>query len=129
MNAGGEVPFDLSAVERFLRERDLARGEPGINGHILHEEEPVPIVEGCCEAQYDDDMSQRSLVAEVKDASGEVTRLEMERYAIFHLPFGSDTLLSEAACRVTIDGKPGRGQFETLWPRAYVETLVAAGER
>jgi hypothetical protein len=55
-----------------------------------------------------------------------VTNLVMERFAIFGLPFGSDSLLSEAACRVSIDGEPGAGQFETLWPRGYIERLVQA---
>jgi hypothetical protein len=50
----------------------------------------------------------------------------MERFAMFRLPFGSDTLLSEAACRVTIDGEPGAGQFETLWPNGYIQRLVGA---
>jgi hypothetical protein len=102
----------------------IARGETGVNGHILRDGEPVPIVAARHTATYDDDMSQRVLHAELTDARGQVTELEMERYAIFHLPFGSDTLLSEAACRVRIDGQTGQGQFETLWPRGYVARLV-----
>jgi hypothetical protein len=104
----------------------IARGEVGVNGHILRDGEPVPLVAAHHTATYDDDMSQRGLIADLTDARGHVTRLEMERYAIFHLPFGSDTLLSEAACRVRIDGEEGQGQFETLWPKGYVERLVGA---
>lgn len=104
----------------------IARGEPGINGHILRDNEPVPIVDGRVQAQYDADMSQSRLEAELVDARGGKTHLEMQRFAIFHLPFGSDTLLSEAACRVRIDGEDGVGQFETLWPRGYVQRLVTA---
>jgi hypothetical protein len=104
----------------------IARGEPGINGYVVRDGQPVAIVDGRCHAEYDDDMSQSRLEAELTDAHGGVTHLEMERFAIFHLPFGSDTLLSEAACRVTIDGEPGAGQFETLWPKAYVKRLVGA---
>jgi hypothetical protein len=97
-----------------------------VNGHIVRDGEPVPIVAARHTASYDDDMSQRALHAELTDARGQVTELEMERYAIFQLPFGSDALLSEAACRVRIDGQPGQGQFETLWPRGYVERLIGA---
>ena len=104
----------------------IARGEAGVNGHILRDGEPVPIVAARHTATYDEDMSQRTLEAELTDASGQVTHLEMERYAIFHLPFGSDSLLSEAACRVRIDGEEGQGQFETLWPKAYIDRLVGA---
>lgn len=102
----------------------VARGELGVNGHVLRGGEPVALVDGRCRASYDDDMSQASLEAELRDARGGKTQLTMERFAIFHLPFGSDTLLSEAACRVTIDGEPGTGQFETLWPRSYIARLV-----
>lgn len=104
----------------------VARGELGVNGHILRDGEPVAFVDGRVHASYDDDMSQRTLEAELIDARGGKTHLEMERFAIFHLPFGSDTLLSEAGCRVRIDGEEGTGQFETLWPRGYVERLVNA---
>lgn len=90
----------------------VARGEPGVNGHIVRDGEPVPIIEGRCHAEYDDDMSQSRLEADLTDATGAATHLEMERYAIFHLPCGSNNLLSEAACRVTIvpsqDGSPTR---------------------
>lgn len=103
----------------------VARGEPGINGHILRDGEPVPIVDGHCHAEYDREMDQTTLVADLVDASGRTTHLEMERYALFKLPFGSDTLLTEAACRVSIDGAPGVGQFETLWPASYIDRLVA----
>jgi len=104
----------------------IAFGEPGINGYVVRDGEPVAIVDGRCHAAYDSDMSQSRLEADLTDARGVVTHLEMERFAIFKLPFGSDTLLSEAACRVTIDGEPGAGQFETLWPQGYVQRLVEA---
>jgi hypothetical protein len=104
----------------------VARGEFGVNGYVLRGTEPVPLVAGHATASYDPDMSQSRLEAELTDARGGTTHLVMERFAIFHLPFGSDSLLSEAACRVTIDGEPGTGQFETLWPRGYIQRLVAA---
>lgn len=102
----------------------IARGEHGVNGHILRDGEPIAIVDGRAHAEYDQQMGQTHLIADLIDARGSTTHLEMERYAIFHLPFGSDTLLSEAACRVSIDGTPGVGQFETLWPAGYIERLV-----
>jgi hypothetical protein len=102
----------------------IARGEPGVNGHVLRDGEPIPFVDGRAHASYDEDMSQSRLEAELVDARGGRTHLEMERFAIFQLPFGSDTLLSEAACQVRIDGEEGTGQFETLWPRGYVQRLV-----
>jgi hypothetical protein len=104
----------------------VARGEFGVNGHVLRAGQPVAFTDGRARASYDDDMSQARLEAELTDSAGGVTHLVMDRFAIFHLPFGSDSLLSEAACRVTIDGEPGVGQFETLWPRCYIKRLVTA---
>jgi len=104
----------------------IARGDLGVNGHVLRDGEPVALTDGRVNATYDEDMSQSTLEAELLDARGGRTHLTMERFAIFHLPFGSDTLLSEAACRVTIDGEQGTGQFETLWPRGYLQRLVNA---
>jgi hypothetical protein len=104
----------------------IARGEPGVNGHVLRDGEPVAFVDGRVHASYDDDMSQSHLDAELIDVQGGTTHLEMDRFALFHLPFGSDTLLSEAACRVRINGEAGTGQFETLWPRGYIKRLVEA---
>ncbi|WP_250284653.1 DUF7064 domain-containing protein [Frankia sp. CiP1_Cm_nod2] len=104
----------------------IARGELGVNGYVLRGGEPVAIVDSRHHATYDRDMGQESLEAELTDAHGGTTHLWMRRYAILHLPVGSDTLMSEAACQVTIDGEAGAGQFETLWPRGYLKRLVDA---
>jgi hypothetical protein len=104
----------------------IARGEPGVNGHILRDGEPVALVDGRCRATYDAEMGQLRLEADLVDVRAGRTHLEMDRFAIFHLPFGSDTRLSEAACRVRIDGEPGVGQFETLWPQSYIQRLISA---
>ncbi len=39
-------------------------------------------------------------------------------------PFG--TVIIEAACRATIDGEAGGGQFETHWPLKYIDHLAAS---
>jgi hypothetical protein len=104
----------------------VARGELGVSGHVLRDGEPVALTDGKATASYDPDMGQTRLEATLTDARGGTTHLVMERFAIFHLPFGSDSLLSEAACHVTIDGERGTGQFETLWPRGYLRRLVTA---
>ncbi|HEX4110256.1 MAG TPA: hypothetical protein VHX88_19150 [Solirubrobacteraceae bacterium] len=106
----------------------IARGELGVNGFVRRagDPEPAAIVDGRCEARYDEQMGQRSLVADIVDASGATTRLELERYAIFSQPFGRGSLISEAACTARIDGEPGAAQFETLWPQEYAERLAGS---
>lgn len=103
----------------------IARGEPGVNGYVRRAGgEPVPIVAGRARAGYDDDMTQRSVTATLEDAAGGVTELVMERYGLLRLTSRSDTVVYEAACRATIDGQAGSGQFEALWPAAYVARLT-----
>jgi enoyl-CoA hydratase/carnithine racemase len=41
---------------------------------------------------------------------------------------GGDLIIYEAACNVSIDGYAGAGQFETHWPKNYLEHLVAAAK-
>jgi hypothetical protein len=103
----------------------IARGELGVNGYVLRDGEPVGIVDARAHAEYDEDMTQRQLLATLHDEQGGVTELELDRFALLRLPFGSDTVVYEAACRASIDGEAGSGQFETLWPASYLERLTA----
>jgi hypothetical protein len=102
----------------------VVRGELGTNGYVLRGGEPVALVDARCRATYDDDMTSRSLHATLLDERGEQTELTLDRYGHVALPVGSNTVLNEAACRATIDGAPGWGQFETQWPASYIESLI-----
>lgn len=104
----------------------VARGELGVNGYVADGSSVVPLVDARASADYDDDMAQRRLEASLTDESGRVTELVLDRYGVMRLPFGTDTLIFEAACRATIDGEEGSGQFEALWPASYIELLRAA---
>lgn len=103
----------------------VVRGETGTNGYVLRDGQPVALVEARCRARYDDDMTSRSLRATLTDEAGGQTELVLDRYGTVPLPVGSDTVLNEAACRGSIDGEPGWGQFETQWPASYVAHLTA----
>jgi hypothetical protein len=102
----------------------VVRGEIGTNGYVLRDGHPHALVDARCHAGYDDDMTSRTLHATLVDDTGTTTELRMERYGTVALPVGSDTVLNEAACRATIDGEPGWGQFETQWPASYVAHLI-----
>ena len=103
----------------------VVRGEIGTNGYVLRDGEPVGLVDARCRAVYDDDdMTSRALHATLVDEGGGETELVLERYGNVALPVGSNTVLNEAACRGSINGEAGWGQFETQWPASYVESLV-----
>lgn len=102
----------------------LARGEAGLNGYVLRDGLPVPITGGTARAEYEDNMTQRRLVAEIIDASGATTALTMERFGLIPMSSAEDTAVYEAACLATIDGETGSGQFEALWPNTYLQALA-----
>jgi hypothetical protein len=79
-------------------------------------------------ADYDDAMDQTRLEASIVDVEGVTTELTLESFGAVRMPhddpFG--TVIIEAACRATIDGEAGGGQFETHWPQRYLDHLAGA---
>jgi len=104
----------------------IARGEWGFNGYVLRDGEPVAIERIDHHAEYDDGMDQTRLEASIVDVEGETTSLTLESFGAVRMPhddpFG--TVIIEAACRSTIDGEAGGGQFETHWPLEYIDHLA-----
>lgn len=103
----------------------VAKGELGTNGYVLRDGVAVGLVNARCHAEYDADMTSRTLTATLSDEAGGVTELVLERFGHLGLPVGSDVICNETACRGTIDGEPAAGQFEAQWPAAYVRHLAA----
>jgi hypothetical protein len=108
----------------------IAKGEWGFGGYVVRDGEMLPVSHIEHRAEYTDDMLQRRLQADLHDSRGRVTRLEMESFGVVKLPTNDklDTIIYEAACNVSIDGYAGAGQFETHWPKNYLEHLVAAAK-
>jgi hypothetical protein len=104
----------------------IARGEWGFNGYVLRDGEPVAIERIDHHASYDDGMDQTRLEASIVDVDGVTTDLTLDSFGAVRMPhddpFG--TVIIEAACRATIDGEAGGGQFETHWPLKYIDHLA-----
>jgi hypothetical protein len=104
----------------------IARGEWGFNGYVLRDGQPVAIERIEHRAEYDDNMDQTRLEAAIVDVEGVTTALTLDSFGAVRMPhddpFG--TVIIEAACRATIDGEAGGGQFETHWPQRYIEHLA-----
>ncbi len=105
----------------------IARGEWGFNGYVLRDGEPVAIAHIRQHAEYEPNMDQRRLEAVLELVDGSETELTLESFGVVRMPhddpFG--TVIIEAACRATIDGEAGGGQFETHWPIKYIDHLAA----
>ena len=106
----------------------IAKGEWGFGGYVVRDGELVAISHIKHHAHYDDDMSQRRLEAEIVDVRGETMQLTLDRFGAVRLPSNDKmgTVIMEAACTASLDGRAGAGQFETHWPTKYLEHLVAA---
>ena len=106
----------------------IAQGEWGFGGYVVRDGELLPVSHIEQHADYDDDMSQRRLEADLVDVRGETTRLVLDRFGLVKLPTNDrmDTIIMEAACEATIDGVAGAGQFETHWPLSYLSHLTQA---
>lgn len=77
--------------------------------------------------QTDAQYRQTSIATAVRDTAGRVTTVSGQYFAHFPLlPVPSCTLI-EAAMRCEIDGKPGAGWTEFMWPTAYLQHLQARG--
>jgi hypothetical protein len=104
----------------------IAYGEWGFGGYVVKNRVTIPVRTIEHRAEYDDDMTQRRLEADLLDITGEVTHLTMDSYGAVRLPTHDPmaTVITEAACTVTIDGEAGAGQFETHWSGPYLNYLA-----
>lgn len=100
------------------------RGRVMVNGYAFRDGLLSPIVDGRFEGTYDADVHTRTSEIELIDAAGRTTRASAERFAGAKAPFPG-VLLTETACRFEIDGRPGVGVVEMLFPEGY-GTHVAA---
>jgi len=106
----------------------IARGEWGVGGYVVRDGELAAISHVRQKADYDERMLQRRIVVDIVDVAGRDCRLELDMFGLVKLPAGGrhPTLIVEAACDASIDGRSGAGQFETQWPQAYLDALALA---
>jgi hypothetical protein len=109
----------------------IAKGEWGFGGYVTRDGVAVPIRSIDHHADYDDQMRQQRLSATVIDVEGGRTDVTLEAFGVVQLPSHNPmtTVIREAACRATIDGVPGAGQFETHWVGSYLEHLTLAASK
>ena len=109
----------------------MARGEWGVGGYVVRDGELVPIDRIEQKADYDADMTQRSIDVTIHDIRGGICSLQMERFGLVKLPTGGRhaTMIMEAACHASIDGRDAAGQFECQWPQAYLDALINLNAR
>ncbi|MCW2648665.1 MAG: hypothetical protein JWP07_4774 [Pseudonocardiales bacterium] len=109
----------------------IAYGEWGFGGYVVKDGVTIPVKTIDHHAEYNDDMTQQRLEAHLLDITGEITHLTMDSFGAVRLPTHDPTatVITEAACAVTINGEAGAGQFETHWSGAYLQYLAQRRRR
>lgn len=104
----------------------IAEGEWGFGGYVVRDGELIPISHMKHHAEYDANMIQRRLRAELIDVRGGSTSLMLERFGVVKMPTNDKmgSIIMEAACTASIDGFNGAGQFETHWSTSYLDHLI-----
>ena len=96
----------------------ISRGEWGFNGYVLRDGEPVAISGIASTRSTRRTWTRSGSGRRWSYVDGTETELVLESFGAVRMPhddpFG--TVIIEAACRATIDGEAGGGQFETHWP-------------
>lgn len=100
-----------------------ARGRTELRGYVLRDGVMAEVSH--VDVDFDNDAHYRhtALRATVRDNAGRSTKINAKYFAHFpFVPVPSCTLM-EGAMSCEIDGKPGVGWTEVMWPTAYLEFL------
>jgi hypothetical protein len=94
------------------------RGRVMVNGYVYRDGLLSPLVDARFDGTYESDLHPRTLELELRDAAGRLTRARGERFGGTVFPFPG-VELTETGCRFEIEGRPGVGLCEMLWPEGY----------
>jgi hypothetical protein len=105
----------------------LVRGEVLFNGYVYDGDELRGIVGAEITTAYEsDNVTQRSVSAAIDDETGKKTIVEGRVFATTELAM-ENSLLVEGAADLAINGTPGTGIVEYVWPASYAEHLKRSG--
>lgn len=100
-----------------------ARGRTDLRGYVARDGLAAEVVDVDVAFTHDDAYDHRTIDATVRDAEGRTTVVVGEYFTHHPLVPEESTILNEGAMRCTIDGAPGGGWTEFMWPAPYLEHL------
>jgi len=103
-----------------------ARGRTDLRGYVFRDGRMAEVMSVDIDFETDGQYRQTGIDVIVNDTAGRSTRVAGSFFAHFPLLPGPHTTLNEGAMRCEIDGKPGVGWVEFMWPTSYLESLRAA---
>jgi hypothetical protein len=98
-----------------------AVGRTLLRGYVLRDGRFAEVDDVKIHFENDDQLNHTSVYADVLDELGRWTRVEGRTFALYPFQVNPDALLAEGSMSVTIDGKPGVGHVEMLWPTDYLQ--------
>ncbi|MGB1906323.1 MAG: DUF7064 domain-containing protein [Spongiibacter sp.] len=118
--AGPELSVHFWKLESMGQ--TLTRGYVDKNGHIAQ------VVNVDIEFAMNEDMTTRSVNADIRDSAGRLTRFQGIPYATFYLSPDPMITLFESPITAHIDGVPGGGCCEVMWTNSLIEYVKAKRE-
>ncbi len=100
-----------------------ALGGVEIRGYVLRDGVFAEVSSVETEFEHDDQYLHTALRSVIHDTAGRATRLDGTFFAHYLLVPGPHTTLNEGGMHCTLEGKPGIGYVEFMWPTAYVEHI------
>lgn len=100
-----------------------ARGKTELRGYVLKDGLLAEADGLHVDFDHDGQFNQKHIELELHDTAGRTTRLVGLHYAHFPLIPGPHTTLNEGAMRCEIDGRPGVGWSEFMWPTEYLRYI------
>lgn len=102
-----------------------ARGRTDLRGYIFRDGRLAEIETVEVDFEVDEQYRQKRISARLRDSAGRSAVVSGEFFAYYFLIPGPHTTLIEGGLQCTIDGQPGVGWAEFMWPTAYLEYLRA----
>jgi hypothetical protein len=100
-----------------------ARGKVELRGYVLSDGVMAEVDDLAINFGYDDQYNQTNIELQLHDSAGRITKMTGHNYAHFPLIPGAHTVLNEGAMTCEINGRPGVGWSEFMWPTAYLEHM------
>ena len=100
-----------------------ALGRRELRGYVLRDGLYMPVVEVQTHFTVDADYKQKTIFSIVHDADGGRTEIQGDFFGHYPLIPGDHTTLIEGGMTCTINGRPGGGYVEFLWPARYLSHI------
>ena len=104
-------------------------GRTDLRGYVVRDGVMAEVTQVHADFDTDARYFQERIAATVQDTAGRATRVVGRYFAHFPLLPQPSCTLVEGAMACEIDGQPGSGWTEFMWPTAYLEHLRAQGHR